>query len=55
MAQIISSRHPFPTRVFETPSTHLAWAWSGFAEAVTAPTTDTATTARIATGHRIPN
>ena len=38
MAQIISSRQPLPTSVFETPSTHLAWAWSGFADAVTAPT-----------------
>ena len=53
--QIISSRQPFPTSVFETPSTQSAWALSGFADAVTAPTMDTATTARIATAHRTPN
>src|SRR5690242_7551103 len=51
-AQIISSRQPLPTSVFETPRTNFACRLLGCAEAVTAAVTAIATRARIATIQR---
>src|SRR5262245_29252883 len=50
-AQIISSRQPLPTSVFETPRTYVAF---GFAEAVTAAVIDTAASANTVSVQRTP-
>src|SRR5205085_3166918 len=52
--QIISSRQPLPTSVFETPRTYCACVFPVFAEAVTTATTETATRATRATAQRAP-
>jgi hypothetical protein len=52
--QIISSRQPLPTSVFETPRTYFACVFPDFAEAVTAATTATATRPTSTTTHRAP-
>ncbi len=53
-AQIISSRHPLPTSVFDTPRTYFAWALPGCAYAATAAVTDTAANATSAIAQRAP-
>src|SRR5215212_7022448 len=53
-AQIISSRQPLPTSVFETPITYLASPLPDFAEAVTATVTATAPSARTRSAQRRP-
>src|SRR5262245_48510251 len=51
-AQIISSRQPLPTSVFETPSTNFACGFVGCADAVTAAVTAIAASASTATSQR---
>src|SRR5215467_538639 len=53
-AQIISSRQPLPTSVFDTPMTYDAWALLGCAYAETAAVTETAANATSAITQRAP-
>src|SRR5215217_1663582 len=53
-AQIISSRQPLPTSVFETPITYVASLLPDFADAVTATVTATAQSAMTGSAQRRP-